>query len=195
MSRSTQWLTALSLALIAAGTAQAQQVDPRRFTLGASFGGLSGAANLDNSGTVDWRLGWAASADATYWIQRYVGVRATGTWGQDSVRGNPGSIAGRQKFNKFYYGGDLVLRYPLQAGRYLITPYVLGGAGAVSYHQLGADSTFTKFAGDFGAGLEYRFDRFGVRAQGRDFVSKFDRFGFDRTQHDIVWDAGLTVSF
>jgi hypothetical protein len=30
---------------------------------------------------------------------------------------------------------------------------------------------------------------------GRDVVSSFDRFGVDRTQHDIIWTAGLTVSF
>ncbi len=195
MSRASQWLTALSLSLLIAGTARAQQPDTRRLTVGASFGGLSGAANLDNPGAVDWRLGWAASANATYWVQRYVGLRASGTWGQDSVRGNPGSVPGRQKFNKFYYGGDIVLRYPLQAGGNLVTPYILGGAGAVSYHQLGTDGTFTKFAGDFGAGIEYRFGRFGVRAEGRDLVSTFDRFGFDKTQHDIVWDVGLTYSF
>src|SRR5260370_34869861 len=33
-------------------------------TLGGAFGGLSGAANLDPSGTADCRLGRAASADA-----------------------------------------------------------------------------------------------------------------------------------
>src|SRR2546425_1035587 len=50
-------------------------------------------------------------------------------------------------------------------------------------------------AGTFGAGLEYSFGRVGVRAEGRDFVYKFDRFGFDKTQHDIAWQGGLTLSF
>ncbi|PYO79348.1 MAG: hypothetical protein DMD67_02965 [Gemmatimonadetes bacterium] len=88
-----------------------------------------------------------------------------------------------------------MLRYPIQAGSATFTPYVLGGAGAISVHQLASDSTWSKFAGNFGAGLEYRFGRVGVRAEGRDFIYTFDRYGFDKTQHDIAWQGGLTLSF
>ena len=58
-----------------------------------------------------------------------------------------------------------------------------------------ASDTWSKFAGNFGAGLEYRFGRLGIRAEGRDFVYKFDRYGFDRIQPDIAWQGGVTVSF
>jgi len=162
-------------------------------TLGGSFGGLSGAANLDQAGTADWRLGWAASVDATLWLHRYLGVRGSGSWAQDSLRG--ASLVGRGKFNKFTYDADLVLRYPTATGSATLIPYVLGGAGAISVHQLGSDSTWTKLAGNFGAGLEYRFGRVGVRAEGRDYVYTFDRYGFDKTQHDIAWQGGVTLSF
>src|SRR5439155_137452 len=81
------------------------------------------------------------------------------------------------------------------AGSGTLNPYVLGGVGAISVHQLGADSTWSKFAGNFGAGLEYRFGRVGIRAEGRDFVYTFDRYGFDKTQHDVAWQGGLTLSF
>jgi len=161
-----------------------------RVTLGGAFGGLSGAANLNPAGTVDWRLGWIASIDGTVWLRRHVGIRASGSWAQDSIRG--AALTGRGKFNKFNYNADLVLRHPISA---TLTPYLLGGAGAISVHQLGADSTWSKFAGNFGAGLEYSFGRVGVRAEGRDFVYKFDRFGFDKTQHDIAWQGGLTLDF
>jgi hypothetical protein len=164
-----------------------------RFTVAAGFGGLSGAANLNQSGTADWRLGWAGSIDANYWVLPRVGVRLSGTWAQDSLRGV--GVTGRGKFNKFAYDANVVLRYPLAAGTGTVIPYVLGGAGAISVHQLGSDSTWTKFAGNFGAGLEYRFSRIGVRAEGRDYVYKFDRYGFDKTQHDIAWQGGVTVSF
>ena len=70
-----------------------------------------------------------------------------------------------------------------------------GGLGAISVHQLGSDSTWSKFAGNYGVGFEYRFRHVGVRAEGRDFVYKFDRYGFDKTQHDIAWQGGLTLSF
>ena len=164
-----------------------------RVTVGGSFGGLSGAANLNDAGTADWRIGWAASVDATAWLTNNLGVRATGGWAQDSLRG--AALTGRGRFNKFTYDADVVLRYPLQAGSGTVAPYVLGGVGAISVHQLESDSTWSKFAGNFGAGVEYRLGRVGIRAEGRDLVYKFDRYGFDKTQHDIAWQGGVTLSF
>ena len=101
-----------------------------RVTVGGSFGGLSGAANLNDAGTADWRLGWVASVDATAWLSNNLGVRATGGWAQDSLRG--AALTGRGKFNKFTYDADVVLRYPLQAGSATVAPYVLGGLGAIT---------------------------------------------------------------
>ena len=190
---------ALSLALAAIAVSpaalHAQNSNPLadRFTVSAAFGGLSGAANLNSAGTADWRLGWAGSLDASYWILPRVGVWIGGTWAQDSLRS--GAITGRGKFNKFAYDGDIILRYPVTTGTSTVVPYVVGGAGAISVHQLGSDSTWTKFAGNFGAGIEYRLGRVGGRAEGRDYVYKFDRYGFDKTQHDIAWQGGVTVSF
>ena len=162
-------------------------------TVVGSFGGLSGAANLNQAGTADWRLGWAASLDATRWFNDYLGVRAGAGWAQDSIRG--ATLTGRGKVNKFTYDADVVLRYPLRAGSGTFSPYLVGGLGAISVHQLDSDSTWSKFAGNYGVGLEYRFRRVGVRAEGRDFVYKFDRYGFEKTQHDIAWQGGLTLSF
>jgi hypothetical protein len=164
-----------------------------RITLAGAFGGLSGAANLNPAGTTDWRVGWIGSVDGTVWLQQYVGIRASGSWAQDSIRN--AALTGRGKFNKFTYDADLVLHVPVAAGSGTLYPYLLGGVGAISVHQLGADSTWSKFAGNFGAGLEYRFGRVGIRAEGRDFVYKFDRYGFNKTQHDIAWQGGVTLSF
>lgn len=184
----------VALALVpAALNAQSPNPLADRFTLGGAFGGLSGAANLNQAGSADWRLGWAGSVDASYWVLPRVGLRVSGTWAQDSLRG--GSLTGRGKFNKFAYDAGVVLRYPLAAGAGTFIPYVLGGAGAISVHQLGSDSTWTKFAGNFGAGIEYRFSRLGLRVEGRDYVYNFDRYGFDKTQHDVAWQGGVTVSF
>jgi len=179
MKRSiTLTLRAAALVSVVAPVALRAQAGTRptfdQVTVAGAFGGLSGAANLDPAGTADWRTGFATSVDATYWLQRYVGVRAGGSWAQDSLRG--ASLSGRGKFNKFAYDADLILRYPTQTGRNALAPYLIAGAGAVSLHQLGSDSTWTKFAGNVGAGVEYRY-------------------GFDRTQHDIAWQGGVTVSF
>jgi hypothetical protein len=149
---------------------------------------------LNDAGTADWRLGWAASLDATVWLHRYLGLRASGTWAQDSLQGASGLVGGG-KFDKFFYDAAVVLRYPTFLGSGTLVPYVLGGAGAVTLQQVDSDDQWTKFAGNFGAGLEYRFGRWGVRAEGRDYVYTFDRFGFDRTQHDIAWQAGVTFAF
>ena len=187
---------AVALAAALAPTAlNAQSPNPLadRFTVAAAFGGHSGAADVNPAGTASWNLGWAGSIDANYWIQPKIGVRVGGTWAQDSLDG--AALTGRGKFNKFAYDANLVLRYPLAAGAGTFIPYVLGGAGAVSLHQLGSDSTWTKFAGNFGAGIEYRFSRIGVRAEARDYVYKFDRYGYDKTQHDVAWQGGVTLSF
>ena len=196
MSRRSLWLSlSLVAGAVAPAAAQAPTANPLadRFSLSASFGGLSGAANLNPAGSADFRLGWAGSVDASYWVVPRVGLRASGTWAQDSLRG--AAVTGRGTFNKFAYDAGVVLRYPLSAGAGTFIPYVLGGAGAISVHQLGSDSTWTKFAGNFGGGIEYRFSRIGVRVEGRDYVYKFDRYGFDQTQHDIAWQGGVTVSF
>jgi len=187
---------AVALAAALAPTAlNAQSPNPLadRFTVAAAFGGHSGAADVNPAGTASWNLGWAGSIDANYWIQPKIGVRVGGTWAQDSLDG--AALTGRGKFNKFAYDANLVLRYPLAAGAGTFIPYVLGGAGAVSLHQLDSDSTWTKFAGNFGAGIEYRFSRIGVRAEARDYVYKFDRYGYDKTQHDVAWQGGVTLSF
>src|SRR5436309_11901543 len=195
-SRLRSSLTIAIALAVAPAVARAQatsRVSGERLTAAAAFGGLSGAANLNDAGSADWRLGWAGSVDAAYWILPRVGIRASGTWAQDSLRG--GVIAGRGTFNKFAYDADIVLRYPVAAGSSTIVPYILGGAGAVSLHQLDSDSTWTKFAGNYGAGIEFRLSRVGFRVEGRDYVYKFDRYGFDKTQHDIAWQGGVTVSF
>src|SRR2546430_14251665 len=82
-----------------------------RFTLAGAFGGLSGAANLNPAGSADWRLGWIGSVDGTVWLQRNVGIRACGSWAQDSILGAPPT--GRGKFYKMKYNAALVLRAPL----------------------------------------------------------------------------------
>src|SRR5258708_39873547 len=101
MSRRTLSLS-LTLAAIAITPAalHAQNRSPLadRVTVSAAFGGLSGAANLNDAGTADWRLGWASSPDARHWILPPLALRVGGTLAQD----NPAARAtpGRGQFNK-----------------------------------------------------------------------------------------------
>ena len=48
-------------------------------------------------------------------------------------------------------------------------------------------------AGNVGLGLGYRLGRLGLRAEGRNMMYKFDRFGYSKTQNDLLWQAGLTL--
>src|SRR3989442_10405472 len=124
-----RWISgpATALALALAPAALAAQAAPAPWTVGGAFGGLSGAANLNQAGTTDWRLGWAAGIDLTRSLDSYVAIRASGGWTQDSLRG--ASLVGRGKFNKFTYDADLVLRYPTAPASATLIPYVLGGGG------------------------------------------------------------------
>src|SRR2546426_2526267 len=79
-----------------------------RVTVGGSFGGLSGAANLNDAGTADWRIGWAASVDATAWLTNNLGVRATGGLAPDNLR--RAALPRRGGVNKVTYTAPLVLR-------------------------------------------------------------------------------------
>src|SRR3989440_12924727 len=128
--------TARALLAPAALRAQAGAAPPAgiglssgRVTLGGAFGGLSGAANLNPAGTTDWRLGWIGSVDGTVWLERHVGIRASGSWAQDSI--SNAALTGRGKFNKFTYAADLVPRDPAQAGSASLYPSVGCGVGGI----------------------------------------------------------------
>jgi hypothetical protein len=168
----------------------AQRASEPRWAVGGSVGGASSTRNLASS--VDWRTGWSASADLTYWLRKSVGLRGDAAFARNDLRGAGAALPAGNKFNKFSYVGEAVLR-PAEVAKPRLEPYVIGGLGAVSIHETGSSSTFTRFAGDVGAGVGYRLGRLGIRAEGRDVMYKFDRYGFDKTQHDVMWDGGVTI--
>src|SRR2546428_14020116 len=68
-----------------------------RVTLGGAFGGLSGAANLNPAGTVDWRLGWIGSIDGAKWVGPHGGIPASGRLGPGHTR--RAALSGRGQLN------------------------------------------------------------------------------------------------
>ena len=55
----------------------------------------------------------------------------------------------------------------------------------------------TQFAGNFGAGIEFRFGRegrWGIHAEVRDFISDFDLSGVDGTQNDVIYTGGISLT-
>lgn len=155
----------------------------------APTAGLATESGFDDSGTV--------GAAATVWLHRYVGVRANGLYARtDAPAGVPAPLDGERP-DVWAYSGDVVLRLPLTVGNgHTWFPYVVGGAGGKTYdfEEEGMESE-TDFAGNFGGGIEYRIKQVGLQAEVRDIVSSFERFEIDETQHDVVWTAGITLSF
>jgi hypothetical protein len=187
-------------AALGASAAQAQTLGPNGaagndlITLNAYGGGFSPTSSLTPG--ADFRNSGTVGGAVTLWLHRNVGVRGNVLFARTDVSpGAPEPLANEAP-NIWAYSGDLVLRLPLSAGnrRDTLFPYVVGGLGAKTY-DFDRNGTETDFAGSFGGGLEYRFARWGIQAEVRDVVSKFDRFGADRVQHDFVWTGGITLSF
>ena len=173
------------LGMLIAAALPAQQ----RVTLGANFGGSSNGGDL--ASTTNWKSGWSAGANLTYRLSGKFGLRADADLAQNDLAGTA-VVPGERRFNKLSYVADAVWQREEMPGTKIL-PYVLAGVGAVRVQDKGTDSTFSRFAGNSGVGVGYRLGRFGLRAEGRNLIYKFDRFGYSKTQNDLLWQAGLTV--
>jgi opacity protein-like surface antigen len=183
-----------TLASAQAPTARSPEAGPAVVVF-ANGGGGSPATNLNDAGTADFKTGWSVGGGAGIQINQYLAIRGVFDYLRNKGEDNSTAFAG-QHFNNYFYGGDLQLRYPTVSG---FAPYVLAGAGAVTIDNKD-DATFqrfTKFAGKGGVGLEYAFPKSGAGmfVQGTSYIYKFDRGGFNKTQYDILWTAGLSYRF
>jgi len=184
---------ALVLSLLAPAALSAQSADDRpSVVFFGNGGGSSPVTNLNDAGSASFKTGWTAGGGIGWQVNPYVAVRGTFDFARTKGEGSANAFSG-QRFNKYFYGGDVQLRYPTASG---FAPYVLAGAGAVTIDNKD-DPTFnkfTKFAGKGGIGLEYvrPGSNVGVFAQGASYIYKYDRNGFDKTQADVLWTAGLS---
>jgi hypothetical protein len=181
-----------------AAQAQAQGVPGAagsdRVTINAYGGGFSPTAELSAEG--GFRRSATAGGALTLWAHPNVGLRANVLYARTNLpAAAPEPLPGEDP-NVWAYSADLVLRLPRAAvdGRDSWFPYLVGGVGGKTY-RFDTLEQESDFAGNVGAGLEYRLARWGLQAEVRDLVSRFDRFGVAKTQHDVVWTAGLTLSF
>lgn len=184
---------ALLLSLLTPAAALAQSpADQRGVVLFANGGGNSAVTDLNDAGTASLSTGWTAGGGVGWQFNPYVAVRGTFDFARAEGHGAANAFNG-QHFNQYFYGGDVQLRYPTASG---FAPYLLLGAGAVTVDN--ADATgfdsFTKFAGKGGLGVEYALPRsnLGLFAQAASYIYQFDRNGFDKTQADLLWTAGLS---
>ncbi|MFQ5664313.1 MAG: outer membrane beta-barrel protein [Terriglobia bacterium] len=94
---------------------------------------------------------------------------------------------------RVHQGAFNYVRYFSRRGR--IQPFATGGLGFVVFASV--FDIDTKFAGNFGGGVDIRLHRrFYLRAEFRDFVSKRPRFsGRGRVTHNLAPSVGLVFKF
>lgn len=177
----------LAVALCAAGPLAAQNI-----VLNVNGGGYTHLANLNSSGTVDFKPGYNLGGSLGLEFNKYIGLHGDFTYARASARG-PSPLSGND-FNRYFYGAHLEGRYPFSSG---VTPFGFAGAGAVTVEQVGTVTTsvprFTRFAGMAGLGLGYQpaGSRVEIFAEGKTLLYKWDVAGFDRTQADVTYSLGL----
>jgi hypothetical protein len=155
------------LGALGATTAQAQAFGPRSsdlFTVNVYGGGYSPTSSLavghefENSGAVGGAV--------TIWVNQYMGVRGNVLYARTDISsGAPAPLAGEDP-SVWAYSGDLILRHghSSHGGGGTLFPYIVAGLGGKTY-DFDRQGTETDFAGNFGAGVEYRFARWGVQAE------------------------------
>ena len=198
MSNRSIFMGALFLLMPALAVAQRPAGPSEAYPQGIVFvggGGGSPLTNLNDAGSADFKTGWTAGGGAGVQINPYLAVRGVFDYLRNKGEDNSIAFAG-ERFNRYFYGGDIQLRYPTASG---FAPYLLAGAGAVTIDNKDdrAFDQFTKFAGKVGAGFEYVLptNGFGLFAQAASYIYQFDRNGVDKTQSDLLWTAGLSYRF
>jgi hypothetical protein len=196
MSNRTLLAATLALLLPAVAFAQSPSSEPDRpsLVLFANGGGYSPLTNLNSSGTASLNTGWSLGGGVGIQMNRFFAVRGVFDYGRD--KGDVGSTAfAGERIKHYFYGGDVQLRYPTLSG---FAPYLLAGAGAMTIdgRNTATLGRFTRFAGKAGLGVEYSVPSgLGLFVQGTSYIYKFDRGGFDKTQADLVWNAGLSYRY
>lgn len=196
MSNRMMLAATLVLLLPAVASAQTQGSESRpSVLLFANGGGYSPLTDLNSSGTASLNTGWTAGGGAGIQVNQFVAVRAVFDYAQDKGDVASSAFAG-EKLKRYFYGGDIQLRYPTVSG---FSPYILAGAGAVTIdgkHTTANLGRFTKFAGKGGLGVEYNLPSgVGLFVQGTSYIYKFDQGGFNKTQADLLWNAGLSYRY
>ncbi len=183
------------LSLVTAVPALAQADEGPAIVVYGQGGGFNALADLNDPGTADFNTGFNVGGGVAYQINPYVALRGNFTFARATARDPQSSAINEVEFNRFFYDGDVQVRYPFQNG---LAPYAFIGGGGVTIDPSGsATQSFTKGAGKAGIGVSYELPRtqFGVYAEGSGWVYKWDRLGYDKTQFDLTWSSGVSYRF
>jgi len=183
-----------AVGIVLAGLTSTLAAQDRGWMVQAFGGGYSHINNLNAAGTAHWNTGFNIGAALGYQATEYVSVQADFTMAQNKAVGIT-SFADK-KFNRYYYGAHLELRYPIGE---TISPYLFAGGGAVTVSERGGTeiANFTKPAGMFGAGFMVALpnSRASVLLEGKGLMYQWDRGGFKKTQLDVGYSVGLAYRF
>jgi len=180
---------AATLALAVPAYAQSSGSSDKGAVISVQGGGLTSVADLNDAKTAKFKTGFNLGGSLGWDINSMVSVRGTYTYGRSDTDGTAFPAGFGKNANRQFYGAELKLSAPGP-----ISPYLLVGGGGATI-KVDGKSSFTKPAGKAGVGLSIDIPKspVSVFAEGTGWAYKFDQFGFDKTQFDLAWSAGLSV--
>src|SRR5918999_744934 len=139
-----------------------------------------------------------AGAQGSYRFTPALALTATVGWSPTEDR----LTAGQETVDLWQYDIGAELRAPswLQGESWNFSPFVGLGVGGRTYDYRDLDNVDAKtnVAGYGALGGEFGFGQFGVRLEGRNYISRFEPLtgtGDAKTRNDVSLAAGLTVRF
>ena len=162
--------------------------------IGVDAGGAYHLTNLnDVDPSADFDNGFTVGGSVGIDVNRYFGVHADFSFTRNTARG-AAPFAGTD-CDRYFYGVHFEARYPFRWG---LGPYAFLGGGAVTVDQNDAPMVpvFTKPALMYGVGVGYTLPgtSFGLFAEAKNLVYRWDRGTFDRTQVDLTYAGGIKYS-
>lgn len=200
----TMAITLSALAIVAmaipanAQTASSSTSNTTGAVISVQGGGFSSVNDLNDAKTANFKTGFNVGGGLGYQFNEVLGLRGTFTFARNESEGTglPTLIKAGTKVNRYLYGAELVAKLPVAGG---ISPYILAGGGAVTFKPdtTPEQDSFTKPAGKVGVGVNIDVPKTNVSvfAEGNGWFYQFDKFGFDKTQFDLTWSAGLSYRF
>jgi hypothetical protein len=135
-------------------------------------------------------------AQASYRVIPQLAITGTLGWSPTEDRVGAGQTLDLLQYD---VGGELRAPAWIQRASWDFTPFFGLGVGGRTYDYRDLDTDATTNVAGYGAlGGEFGFGQFGLRLEGRDYVSRFKPLtgsGEPKTRNDVAVAAGLTIRF